>query len=299
MKKILTNAPLVHAVINLTFTAIPGVLKKLEEKSAELHQEMINIGFQEKISSEANEVTISFDAATQKTVQSIVKNERILFRAAGETEVVELVISPKQDISSIVIKTSSYDSFESFYKKFEEVLNVFVKVLPDLNNVLLKSVGLRYVDLIVPSENKNLNDFISSEVIPISLEMINKPQHQFGVSIKKALTDQNQQIMVAFEEVPVVNRSITKILPDQLIERDPKCGILIEGFESWSNVTSHSYGILDIDHVHSFLGSPKFDLNKIESKTSGLYEANSKVFWGVLSDTAKAAWGLQEVNDVE
>lgn len=156
-KKVLKNAPLVHAVLHLRFSEAPSLNPISNELLNALHTRMIHEGFQEKIESEANIVDVVFDPIRQQMKQTQVKRKRLLFRAAGEQDIVEIIEH------SIILKTTNYKGFNDFYNKFHRVLTGCLDVLTGLNSTLLKSVGLRYVDVIAPSDQAPLVNMLAQK----------------------------------------------------------------------------------------------------------------------------------------
>ena len=68
------------------------------------------------------------------------------------------------------------------------------------------------------------------------------------------------------------------------------------GQSEWLVVSSETYGLLDVDHSHNFVGSPKFSVTLIESAANELYQHASDVFWNVISEKARDTWGEEVVN---
>ncbi|VAX37878.1 hypothetical protein MNBD_UNCLBAC01-1233 [hydrothermal vent metagenome] len=294
-KKALTKAPLIHAVIQVRFTAIPEVENISEKDMSKLHKKMVDGGFPEKIIAKFDQVSINIDTSTQATTHRNNALIRYLFRGAGESETIELF--SVNGTTSIILKSTSYINFNEFYSKFNKLLSIYLDVFPSLDKVLLKSIGLRYVNLIVPNSTSALSEFVQDSVIPMSIKTLQDNKNLHGFSQRYVAMKPDSQLKVAFEEIPMgENRSLTKILPDDLGEKDPSCGLMIPIQEVWKNITSPTYGILDIENIKEFQGSPKFDLKEIKNVTNILYENCSKVFWGVITDQAKEAW---EVYDVE
>ncbi|WP_421189119.1 TIGR04255 family protein [Aeromonas sanarellii] len=289
-KRILQHAPLVHAVLHLRFSEAPSLNPISNELLKALHERMILEGFQEKIDSEANIVDVVFDPIRQQMTQNQVKRKRVLFRAAGEQDIVEILDH------AIILKTTNYKGFKDFYNKFHRVLAGCLEVLSGLNSTLIKSVGLRYVDIIVPTAESPLQDFVSSELLPPSLDMVDNRVHVQGATLKVVETNPGQVLVVNFEELRSYEGKIHKILPDNLIEQDPNCGLLITGQPEWLNVSSETYGLLDVDHTHNFVRSPQFSVELIESAANELYQHASDVFWNIITEKAKSIWGEVTIN---
>ncbi|MCZ5880127.1 TIGR04255 family protein [Vibrio parahaemolyticus] len=287
MKKVLEKAPLVHALIHLRFTDVPSLISLQPDLINKLHLRMIEEGFNEKIPSRAEIIEMEFDAVTQQARQKKIAKERLLFRAAGEKEIVEI------SESSLILKSTNYSSFKEFYDKFHRVLIGCQEVIDGFEKTLLKSVGIRYIDVVVPSNGRTLSDFVNSEIQPPQL--LNTGKHLRGHSLKAIEVAANQVLIVNFEELPVHQRRVHKVLPDNLIEPDQNCGLIIDGQQDWGNVTSETYGILDIDHSYKFVGSPLFDSELVKESTEKLYKQASDIFWNVISHDAKDSWGYKEI----
>lgn len=287
MKYFLKEAPLVFTAIHLEFSQNPMLSSISNELSNALHQRMIEEGFPEKIVSKQQVVNIVIGPDKQPLQQASLIH-RTLFRAPGEQEIVQIADN------AIILKTTRYNNFEAFYEKFKSILKSCVDVVPGFDKVLLKRVMLRYIDVIAPSENDSLGDFVSDEILPMSLSMLDGISQRQGITVTRAITGESQVLQVYFEELPCNDGKVHKLLPDNLIETDPQCGLRIDGHERWLSLTSETYGILDIDHQHSFLGSPIFDLLFLEETLKNLYEDSSKVFWNTISVKAKDTWEIQE-----
>jgi len=286
MKKTLEKAPLVHALIHLRFAEVPCLNDISSDMLKQLHMVMVDKGFPEKIISEARMVDLSFDAETKQMRHNQAIKKRNLFRAEGEQEIVEI------SETSIILKSTNYNTFECFYEKFHSILDGCLEVINGLEKTLIKSVGLRYVDVIAPDKGCSLADFIASEVLPPQLPVPGK--HLQGGSVKVIETSPEQVLVVNFEELSCIDRKVHKVLPNDLLEPDRACGLTIEGQQEWLDVDAESYGILDVDHTHNFPGSPKFNIDEIGLITRELYQNSNQIFWNMITTHAKDVWGMAE-----
>jgi len=289
-KKRLTKAPLVMSVLHLRFSETPSLNPINEETLKHLHERMIKEGFQEKIESEANIIDVVFDPQKKQMKHSQLNKKRILFRSAGEKNIIEILDT------SIILKTTDYSSFEDFYGMFNRALKGCLDVLDGFDSSLLKSVGLRYIDLIAPANGASLNELISNDVLPPTLNMIDGNKHIQGATLKVIETKLGQVLSVNFEELRAIENKIHKVLPDNLMEQDPKCGLVIAGQQEWLNVTSGTYGLLDVDHTHYFDSSPLFDVNLVKNAALELYQHSNDVFWNLITEKAKNNWGMEIIN---
>lgn len=289
-KKALKKAPLVQAIIHLRFSAIPNLSPIPDESMKRLHEKMIEVGFEEKIPSSVNIVKVEFDAATKESKQTHALQQRIVFRASGEREVVEL------GEQQLILKITNYDSFDKFYERFQSALNACVSAIDGLSTSLLKEVGLRYIDVLVPPEGEDLSTFVETTFLPPRLQFSETTAEQLGGMTAKALKPtENQVLTVNLEERCTVGGRVDKVLPDILMEPDNKTALIIQGHREWLNVTSDSYAILDIDHTFQFTASPKFNSDEIKLAVQKLYRYSSDVFWQVVTDKAQKHMGVYDV----
>ncbi|MFP3977330.1 TIGR04255 family protein [Marinobacter sp. KMM 10035] len=293
MKKVLAKPPLVHAVIHLRFSDVPALTAASPELLHSLHVNMIEAGFSENIESQAELVDVMIDSATQQVKQRKESRKRYLYRAAGEQDIFEITQN------TVVLKTTDYKTFEEFSGTFKKLLCICRDVIVGLEKALLKSIGLRYVDVIAPDNEKELREFISEDILPANLRALEGRRHIHGFTAKQAETAPGQTIRVGFEELPCNDRKVHKVLPDNLLEADKRCALLISGHKEWLSVSGETYGILDVDHIKNFIGSPQFSVESVVESLAPLYEDANKVFWNAISDDAKDAWGYKEVGNVD
>ncbi|MEY8199103.1 MAG: TIGR04255 family protein [Colwellia sp.] len=287
MKKILGQAPLVQAILHLRFSDAPSLQVIDPDLLSLIRSDMIDIGFPELIESTGNAVDISFDQATQKVSQNTTIVKRYLFRSAGERASLELTKN------SLILKSTDYSTFEDFLKTFTTIMDSYLGSIPELPKMLLKSVGLRYVNAIVPKDNLSLKDLVSEALMPLASLDLGDSSHLHGFTSKVIETSKDQVLSINFEELPVKNNSIYKILPDNLIEPEPKFGLAIEGFDWWGNIHHDTYALLDIDHTYTFK-SLSFSSEKVVENITNLYDESSKIFWELATAEAQNAWDLKE-----
>ena len=129
----------------------------------------------------------------------------------------------------------------------------------------------------------------------MSLSMLDKPLKRHGKTFTQSQVNENQVISVIFEEIPTEQGQVHKVLPENLIEADPKGGLIIKGHQWWRELDSPTYGILDVDNHYSFIGSPVFDINNLNEAIKNLYVYANQVFWGTITDEAKSAWKMKDI----
>lgn len=286
-KKLLKEAPLVHAVIHLEFSVCPELTTPSPELINSLHERMIALGFPERIDSNTQLQGIVLGGPEGPTPAETKSIHRTLFRSADQRSIVQV------SDHAIYIKTTDYSGFESFREIYSQILDASNDSIPSFNKLLLKHLGLRYVDVLVPKGDHSLSEFVSQEFLASSLSMLENVENRHSQTVTRANTSKEQVLTVIFEEV-ASNGRVSKVLPDNLLENDKRCNLIIKGHENWLNVSSPTYGILDIDHQHHFASNPSFDLDKLKQTVTSLYEDTSKVFWGSITDLAREQLGEVE-----
>lgn len=111
----------------------------------------------------------------------------------------------------------------------------------------------------------------------------------FGSTLKVVDTGEGRHLRVTFEEIQPQQARLTKVLPDDLIEHAPECGLSINAYPHWQEINS-AYGLLDIDHVYVAAETPvvsEFDQAAI---FRALYEQTHRAFWGLITEQARSSW---------
>jgi uncharacterized protein (TIGR04255 family) len=288
MKRKLANAPLVLSILHLRFSEVPSFQSKITGLMDELHGIFVELGFPEKIESKGQNIEINFNQDKQSASHITHEIFRYLFRAPGEQQIIEILKD------SIILKSTKYTNFDEFHDLFNRILEKVVPLL-GIDKVVMKSIGSRHVDLIVPEAQFALSDIIEPGLQTPSFSFLEASVHKHGFMRKELETGGGQSLRVVFEELPITQKRISKILPDDLIEPDKKCTLRIMGKESWASIEYSTYAILDVDHTHTFQASPLFDMDELKVATKSLHENSSNVFWSVITAQAKTLWGYEEI----
>lgn len=289
MTPVMKNAPLVHVVADISFSRLPEPASDVIER---LHSELLDAGFPERIDTirQAVEVVVSAPESEQQTEQKVTQIKRLVFRNAGKTRLVEFTQNSVEGTGRLILKVTDYQGKEEFFALLEQLLGIFKHCLPQLGKAALKGVALNYVDLIVPAGNQTMGELVTPEICPPQLAAVQDQKFLFGSSFRLVETAPDQRLRVAFEEVPVNNRGLTKVLPDHLAEHDKRCGLSIQAKEHWWNIPTETYGILDTQHICQLQQSPQLQEFDILGKFRELQATCSSVFREVTTETAIASW---------
>lgn len=277
----LKQAPLIHVVAQLNFSALP----QLEQAEIQaLHREFAAIGFPEMVEAYFNEVQLSFSVNLEDSPQRVShKNQRFVFKAEGDRSLVEF------RKGQLILKTTDYPGHDQFLPQWFEIIKICGRVLPNFNKALLQDMTLRYVDLIVPKEHECLADLVKDDLLPPALAILGG-EPLFGSSAKVIRTGSNSQLRIGFAQIPSKEGRLTKVLPDDLAEHDPRCGLSIKGLSHWETLQAPSYGLLDAEHKYIASHKPALGKVNIEEECQLLYQAISSVFWDLITEKAKSSW---------
>ena len=272
----LSQAPLVHVVAQIDFSELPAY----DEAGLEhLHRRLVDAGFPERVEAGLEEVEWTLAVPEgQEPRQRKRQIPRWVFKGQGQRRLVEL----RRDC--LLLKVTDYDGHEAFLAEWNEVMRLVAEALPDVDKALLHRLSLRYVDLVVPKEDEALKQLVSEALLPPPLPDV-RGNPLFGSTTKVLDTDEGCHLRVMFEEIQPYQQRLTKVLPDDLTERDLDCGLSISAQPHWQTV-SQAYGLLDIDHVYTASETPAVgDVDK-PAMFQRLHEQTHRVFWGLITEQA-------------
>lgn len=289
MAPVMQKAPLVHVVAEISFSHLPDPSKEVIEK---LHGDLLEADFPEHIESirQAVEFVLPALGSTDQAQQTVSQIKRQVFRNAHKTKLVEFTQDPQISTGRIIYKVTDYAGKEAFFAQLQKLLEIFKKHLPNLSKTTFKGVSLNYVDLIVPEVDQQLSDLVTAEICPPQLTTINNQKFMFGTSFRMVETAPGQRLQVAFEEVRPNEEKLTKVLPDHLMEADPRCGLNMQAREHWWQIKSETYGILSVQHLFQPQESQQMQAFDSIKKLRDLQEICSQVFKEVTTETAIQTW---------
>ena len=289
MTPVMTNAPLVHVVADISFSRLPELAADVIER---LHSELLEVGFPERIDAtrQAVEVVLGQSETEKQAEQKVAQIKRLVFRNPGKTRLVEFTQNQLEGTGRKNLKVTDYLGKDEFFKVLEQLLGIFKAHLPQLGKTALKGITLNYVDLIVPAGEQTLNSLVTAEICPPQLSAVNNQKFLFGSSFRLMETARDQGLRVAFEEVRTNEGNLTKVLPDHLIEHDSRCGLSIQAKDHWWAIPTETYGILDTQHICQLQQSPQLQDYDILTKFRELQKACSSVFNAVTTEDARASW---------
>jgi len=285
-KKRLINAPLVLVQAQIHFSNLPSRELGTEQELENLHKAMIELGFAEKIDSEVVEIGFQFklEGASDgygELKQHKSNSKRLVFRGFNKTQLVELIHN------RLTIKNTQYKNYDTYSNDIKNILTVFTTHLNDFKNVLIKQVGLRYIDVILPCQKKELSDYIDPSLLPFHP---NFSTETMGISQSIAKTGENQFMAITTEEVKADITGLPgRWLPADMLESDQQAVLILNPYLAKYHPTQN-YGILSTDHRIDFSEDLKLQTNTVMKQLDNLYTLSSQFFWNVITEGAKQEW---------
>jgi uncharacterized protein (TIGR04255 family) len=287
-KKRLEKAPLVYVQAQFHFTDLPSSKLGTEQELESLHNAMMDIGLADRIDSKVVEMGFHLNQDASKDGYFEVKQEkndmaRLIFRGFGNRCAVELMRN------RLILKATNYTCYEDFKEFGDKILKIAEANLAALGKVLTKQISLRYVDVILPSQQRELSDYIQATLLPFHP---NFASQTVGMSQSVSVTGENQTMVLVMEEVqPTPSGLPGRWLPADLMEPEPRASLmLIPMLQSYH--PGKNYGILSIDHQIDFPSTPKWNQNDMLQQLDGLYGLSSSTFWQAITDAAKQEWEI-------
>jgi uncharacterized protein (TIGR04255 family) len=290
-KKRLKKAPLVLVQAQIHFSDLPLQALGTEQELENLHKAMIKMGFAERIDAEVVEIGFQFNPEEAKDgyvqlKQQKKNSKRLVFRGFGRTQSVELTSN------RLIIKNTRYKDYEQFSTDIRAILEKFTDHLGDLENVLIKQASIRYIDVILPSKENELFDYIQPNLLPFHPEF---SEATVGMSQSIAKTGEHRFMIIMAEEVQAAPLGYPgRWLPVDMLESDQRAVLVLNPFLD-SYQQGKNYGILNIDHRLDFPETPKWQQQEIMQHLDDLYALSSQFFWDAVTDIAKREWEL--IND--
>ena len=205
----------------------------------------------------------------------------MVFRGFNKTQSVELIHN------RLTIKNTQYQNYETYSNNIEKILTVFTSDLNDLKNVLIKQVSLRYIDVILPCQEKELSDYIEPSLLPFHPDFSTETM---GISQSIAKTGENQFMAITTEEVKAdITGFPGRWLPADMLESDQQAVLILKPYLGKYHPTKN-YGILSTDHRIDFSEDLKLQTNTVMEQLDSLYILSSQFFWKVITEGAKQEW---------
>ncbi len=175
----------------------------------------------------------------------------------------------------LYLHSIDYQDFENFVERFQFGMEALLK-LPEIGIQWIRSIGIRYVNLITPKSKHELNEYIHAWVLPneptdSELSII---QSAYAARYKTKIGELRLQSLrnPQFTLPPELQSPL--ILKNQWIRERPQT----------------DFALIDIDHSITFEQPEKIDTKKVIKDLTSLRAISSSVFKSVGTDFAHKEW---------
>jgi uncharacterized protein (TIGR04255 family) len=252
----LERSPLVLVLSQIRFPAVLKMHQHIEAIQDALRGQRFQRFEEEQIQQ------VTFGGPAPKVEQG----KRWVFSTRDKTEAV--VLAP----AFVVYETSNYDVFETFVERFSPVLDL---IRAETETEFAERLGLRYLDLIRPTDELPASDFLRERVRGLSHEDLGAKhsRHQF---VTQATTEHGDLNVRSFENTG------PEFLPPDLVSTHLDFGV------DPDQLTGEVYRILDIDHIAK--AEVDFTSEALIAKLWQLHEYSSKAFLAAVTENAIKFW---------
>lgn len=182
---------------------------------------------------------------------------------------------------SICFHTSNYKDSKTFLDRFQFGLSRLIEI-PDIGIELITMLGIRYIDLVIPDEGKELSDYLKEWTLPKESPDVDMKIHE-GAYLAKYKTGMGHLNFQAARN------------PEGIIPPDLHSPFLVKN--GWiKEAPAHgNFAVIDTDHVSSPLEpNNKFDPIEIVKKLGELHIIPKQVFAALGTPEAMEYWRKEE-----
>jgi uncharacterized protein (TIGR04255 family) len=174
------------------------------------------------------------------------------------------------DTEFIVYQVTQYKVFEDYLNAFKAILDLFAY---HAEPSLVQRVGLRYIDLVTPSEGHELESYLSPSLRGFSIQEGDSREAFRSESVTQ--TGTNSRFVHRYMEANKGFGFPPDLMPTSL------------AFGRKLNLTS-PFGLLDMDHFMHV--DDDFSVQKIMEDLSSLHDHQTKAFAASVTETAMEEW---------
>ncbi len=259
----LPNAPLIYVLAQIGFTRIP----KMESYWEEFHQAIFDRYPQASIE-HIRQIQLQ-DTSEPSASDSVRWN--MLNREKTEG----IILAPE----SLIFHATSYATSDGFFANLEYVLTTLIAVLP--KNIEVNKLGLRYIDLLLPSEDLPVDEQVSGKLGSIPLDEAGCEFLRLE-EVTRYSTPENGNLVIRHRQSKGAD-----ILPGDLFPNNLHHAPLLER----EKPTDAVVGLMDYDHYVQLETELKADV--VMEKLRALHATNSRAFELTTTPEAKSLWSTK------
>jgi len=253
------NAPLIYVLAQIRFTHVPRMDKRWED----FHEKVF--GLYPKAETERIEQIAFKDG--QPTIGDSIQR----WHLKNDSSRTGMIVAA----GSLTFHTTEYKTSRAFTSELEEVLQAFVKTLPD--GVRVTRQGLRYVDLLQPETGLTVDKQVIETLRLPNLSAIGEPRRMEQLVIYK--TPIGGTLIMRHRQRTTPDLLPADIFPTKL-EPAPRL--------SRERLENQITGLLDYDHYVE--QEQPFDIDKIVEQFRNLHTVSSEAFINTTTEEARTVW---------
>ncbi len=257
----LPNAPLIYVLAQVVFTRVP----KMGSHWEDFHQAIFD-RYPNAVTEQVRQIQLQDgdDAMASNLVRW----------SMFDQEKREGVILASE---SLILHTTSYTTSENFISRLEFVLTKLADILPE--NVEVNRLGLRYVDLLLPSEGLPVDEQVSGKLGSISLDEAGCDFLKLE-EVTRYRTPENGDLVIRHRQSVDADILPGDLFPTHLVQAP-----LLERKKPEEGVTA---GLIDYDHyVHL---ESEFNPSVIIAKFKAMHTTSSNAFKMTTTPEARQLW---------
>lgn len=295
-KVVLRESPLLIALAAIRYTEIPEFDKVNVDA---IFTGLVKLGFKHKKMVIDSTLDLSTPHMLQTPADSAIITQASM--AVSQKQIyrhVFISLDKKWSVhltkEQFILKTSGYETYESFSEKLESILKIVIKVVPFFNDVGCLTIGLRYVDLILPRAGKDLASYLNPKFAQPDWNKMLGADGASRSRLTSMVTTPIGNLRIELAELFPGPNGECELIPPELGDA-PDTALTLSIREWWvESLQSRShYAILDIDHSKEL--AEGFDLSSIMIHLGSLYQPAKKAFLAVVSDSAQIEWQREEL----
>ena len=256
----LPNAPLIYVLAQVAFTRVP----KMESYWEEFHQAIYD----------------RYPMASPENIQQFhlqdpnnpSRSSSVRWNIIDSEEREGIILAPE----NLIFHATSYTTSDDFFARLEFVLTKLVDVLP--KNIRITRLGLRYIDLLLPSADLLVDNQVSGKLGSIPLDEAGCEFLKLE-EVTRYRTPENGDLVIRHRQSKEAD-----ILPGDLFPNNLRVAPLLEK-EKLPNVV---VGLMDYDHYVQFKADLNVDI--IIEKLRALQATSSKAFRLTTTPAALQLW---------
>lgn len=264
----MSNAPLIYTIGVVRFPRVPEFSKYPDKFFGQIRKQY---PYDEKF----NHTTMSADFGPNGV--TLTPNNKDIWQYLSENKDCGFLLSDDM----IAFHTSNYKDSARFIERFKFGLATLAEV-EDLDVSLITSLGIRYLDLVIPKNGGLLTEYLEEWVLP-------KDNPVAGVAIREGAYMAKYSTNMGYLNFQAIRNPETLFPPDLQSQFLHKNGWLK------AKPTCDDFAVIDTDHVMVVSeANNKFDPEQIAGNLDKLHIISKQIFGALGTEKAKKYWNSKD-----